>query len=72
MCTFKISHHNLPPLKRKKYRDVEAANKNIKKILQKPEPTKIGMRSCHLPCMHVGFQSEHQQVQLHTLWFMQW
>ena len=52
---------------------VEAANKNVKKIIAKAtETTKIGTRSylSHYMLIELGF--EHRLGQLHIRWSMEW
>jgi len=54
---FKIQHHNSTPYRPKMNGAVEAANKNIKKIIQKMTVTiKIDTRCCLSLCMVIALQ----------------
>ena len=61
VCTrFKIKHHNSIPYRPKMNGAVEAANKNIKKIIAKTTGhTKIGTRNCLLHFMPIELGFEH-------------
>ena len=74
MCEdFKIQHHNSTPCRPKMNGAVEAANKNIKKIVQKMT---MSYKDWHemLPFVLHGYRTSvaRQLGQLHSLWCMGW
>ena len=70
MCEdFKIQHHNSTPYRPKMNGAVEAANKNIKKIVQKISyHTRIGTRCFPLHCMVIKLLCTHLLGQPRYLW----
>ena len=59
VCTrFKIKHHNSVPYRPKMNGTVEAANKNVKKIIVKA--TKTGTKNCLLLYMHIELGFEYR------------
>ena len=74
VCTrFKIKYHNLVPYRPKMNGTVEAANKNVKKIIAKAiKNTKISTKSCLLLYMLIELGFRHRLGQLHIHWSMEW
>ena len=69
----KIQHHNSSPYRLKMNGAVEAANKNIKKIIQKMVVTyKDWHEMLPLLCTNIILRSEHQLGQLHSHWYIGW
>ena len=69
---FKIEHRNSVPYRPQMNGAVEAANKNIKKILVKMTDTRIGTSTCHLLYAYIALLFILPWVRPHIHWCMAW
>ena len=74
VCTrFKIKHHNSVPYRPKMNDAVEAANKNVKKIIAKATETyKDWHEKLPFLCMLIEPRFERRLGQLHIRWSTEW